>query len=86
MGASIKGHDYGPPSELRTVDEDLANYSRVNFFELLIPLTVVHDGPSSVLRTVNAIVGCTCRFCEKTNFWSILAMWCYNFFSLGEFK
>ena len=50
MGDSIDVTDYGPLSDLQTVspsvDQDLANFSRLNFWKFLIPSMVVQDGPS----------------------------------------
>ena len=61
--------DYGPSSDLHTVfpsiDQDFANFSRQNFWEFLIPSTVVQNGPQMPPFVALA------DFSEKTNclFW-----------------
>ena len=69
--------DYVLSSDLRTVgpsvDQDLANFSRLNFLDFLI-----QDRPLSLLQTVDATVVALVNLSEKSKFWSILTRGCYN--------
>ena len=76
--------DYGPSSDLRIVDprvnQDLANFFRLNFWEFHIPSTVVQDGPSMPTLVAHADFSG-----KKTEFLSVLAMGCYIISPLGIF-
>ena len=56
---------------ISSVDQDLANFSQVNFWEFMIPSRIMQDAPLMPLLVAPA------DFSKKTDFWYIFVTGCY---------